>query len=92
MKNLEENTIIDLDIPIRICIDFTNHKENFVLTPIAIDPNNPLPLVYLELIDWDQTTPYDKPIFENDDAIIKFIFFDNLETSSNHEIHNEASR
>jgi hypothetical protein len=68
-----------------------NQERNSVMTFTAIDLDDRLPLIYPELIEWDQTSTHDISTFENDDDIAKFLFFDNLETGSNHELHNEAS-
>lgn len=56
INTLDESAIIDLDIPTRICIDFMNQENNSVMNFMVIDPDDPLPLVYPELIDWDQTS------------------------------------
>jgi hypothetical protein len=61
------------------------------LTFTSIGLDDPLPLVYLELIDWDQTLTHDIPNFKNDHVNFNFIFFDNPKIDSHHELNNEVS-
>lgn len=57
-------------------VDTFLHLENFssnIIMTYEHDPTNPLPLIYLELIDW-VTPPIPKlDIFHNDDSIIDYL-------------------
>lgn len=57
----------------------------------SVDPNDPLPLVYPKIIDWDQASIHDIPTFKNDDAIVNFICFVNPDIGFDHELNNKTS-
>jgi hypothetical protein len=87
----EENAIIDLDIPIRICIDFTNQENTLVMNFTVVDLDDPLSLVYPKLIDWDQTLNHDIWTFQNDYAILSFLSTDNPKSGSHNAINSKVS-
>lgn len=52
------------------------HLENFSINTIMTyehDPTDPLPLIYLELIDWSTPPIHELDIFHNDDSIIDYL-------------------
>lgn len=63
------------------------------MTLIAGDldpPNDPLPLIHPELIEWEQPKHIDIPTFQNNDAIVQYLCSINPETCSTSKSHNEA--
>jgi hypothetical protein len=56
----------------------------------TIDLDDPLPLVYLEIIDWDQTLTHKILTFANDDAIVNFLCANDPTTGSHHELNSEV--
>ena len=44
-------------------------------------PNDPIPLVYPELIDWDNDAPIHIPTFHDDEDIINFLCSSNEENN-----------
>lgn len=82
----KESIIIDVDF------NTTNfHSVSIMtLTTIALNPpNDPLQLIYLELIHWEQIELLNIPIFQDDEAIVHYLCSVNTETCSTSESHNE---
>ncbi|GLJ20675.1 hypothetical protein SUGI_0376620 [Cryptomeria japonica] len=51
-------------------------------------PNDSLPLIFLDLIDWDEPKNHDMAIFPNDDSIIRYLCTINPEIDSTSEQSN----
>lgn len=84
--NSKESTIIDLT-------HITNNFDNVsIMTLTAMElnpPDDPLPLIHLELIDWEQPGQLNITIFTDDDTIVQYLCSVNLETCSTSESHKE---
>lgn len=61
------------------------------MTLLVVDPNNPLPLVYPDLIEWTQISTPNILTFANDEAIVNFLCANNPNTASRHELNSEVS-
>lgn len=82
---MEDNTIKDLDEILEFFKTKTNHDETSVLTLTVVEldpPNDSLPLVFLDLIDWDEPEVHDIPIFPDDKSIIHYLCTIKLEIGS----------
>lgn len=51
-------------------------------------PNDSLPLIYPDLIDWEELEHHDIPIFSNNESIVQYLFSINPKTCSTSETHN----
>lgn len=92
---MEDNTIEDLDEILDFFKTKTNHDETSVLTLTVakLDPSNDsLPLVFPDLIDWDEPEIHDIPIFPNDESIIHYLCTVNLKIGSTSKQSNNIGK
>lgn len=89
----KNDTLEDLDEILEFFNTQTNHDETSILTLTAAEldpPNDSLPLVFPDLIDWDEPETHDIPIFLNDESIIHYLCTINPETDSTSKQSNDV--
>lgn len=87
----------EIDCEEGVIIDFGLNDANFdnvsIMTLTVVDlnpPNDPLPLIHLELIDWEQPEQLTIPIFPDDETIVQYVFSINPKTCSTSHTHNKV--
>lgn len=95
--NENEHRCYKIGNPKGIIIDLNHVTYNFdnvsimPLTTVDLNPpNDSLPLIHLELTDWEHPEQLNIPIFLDDDTIVHYICSINPETCSTSKSHNEV--